>query len=392
MLQIDCPSTLPTDCKIIFVGEGPGLEEARQGEGWVGPAGKCLQRAVGLAGIDWSIVGKTNVTKRYTGKVPFTEAFYEIVEEPIYTKTGKLSKKTKKIIHPTQEWHEWVNILVSEIKSTNPNLVVACGNEALEAITGLSGITNYRGSVLPGCARKKVLAVEHPSYILKGQMQDFWLLVHDLKKAKREMEFSEIRREPIDLIPDPSYDEILERLWWLDEHPTEHWTLDFETHKYTGTVKCFAIGYELEGRITAFAVGIQNTTGPVWLPDQELHIWSALRRMARVNPFYSNQNAPFDIYYMLRYGVEPSGVWMDTMLVQSVLEPELPKSLAFQLSWYFDDIAYYKSDNEDFGYNYPFPELKLYCCKDAAYTRRLVPKLDKGLKQKGLFRAYHGNI
>src|SRR3990167_2401522 len=115
-LNIDCPPTYPPGCKVVFVGEGPGLEEAKQGEGWVGPAGKCLQRAAGLASIDWAIVGKSNVTKRYTYKVPFKETFYEIVEEPIYTKTGKLSKKTKKITKPTQEYLQWVDALRSELQ------------------------------------------------------------------------------------------------------------------------------------------------------------------------------------------------------------------------------------------------------------------------------------
>lgn len=398
MSQVDCPSTYPPDCKVVFVGEGPGLEEARQREGWVGPAGKCLQRAAGLAGIDWTMVGKANVTKRYTGKTPFQEAFYETIEEPTYTKTGKLSKKAKKVVRPTQEYHEWIDLLVSELQSTSVNLVVACGEQALKAITGFSGITNYRGSILPSQFGQnngnvlKILAVEHPSYILRGNLGDFWILAHDLRKAKREMEFPEIKREPISLMPNPTYSEIIESMHWLETHPTEHWTLDFETHKYTGTPKCFAIGYasSLGVGFCAFAVGIQDTTGPVWSSKQELEIWTALRSMARANPFYSNQNAPFDIYHMLRYGVEPSGVWMDTMLAHSILYPEFPKSLAFQLSLYFDDIVYYKSDDEEFGYNYPFPELKLYCAKDAAYTRRLVPRLDEELEKKGLYEAYHG--
>lgn len=400
-LQIDCPATYPPDCKIVFVGEAPGKEEINAKEGFIGPAGQCLQRACSLAGITWLSVGKSNVCKRRPPDNKFQEAFYKTSEEPIYTKTGKRSKKTRKVVAPTQEYKEFKDLLVSELQSSSINLVVACGNEALEALTGFTGITNYRGSIIESQFGKnngdkfKVLAIEHPSYILRnktsGKLRDFWLLVYDLKKAGREMQFPEIRREPVDLLPNPTYHDIIERLYWLQTHPNEHWTLDFESHKYTGEIKCFAVGYRPKDTIQAFAVGIQDTMGAVWTPQQELDIWTALREMARANPFYSNQNASFDIYYLLRYGIEPSGVWMDTMLAHSTLYPEFPKSLAFQLSFYFDDIVYYKSDSENYAFNYPMAALKEYCCKDAAYTRRLIPRLDEELRRRNMFVAYHGN-
>src|SRR5438093_5461835 len=180
-MQIDCPSTWPEGAKIVLVGEGPGREEAEQREGWVGASGKCAQKAAGVAGINWNMVAKANVTKRYTGKVKFEEAFYETIEEPIYTKTGKLSKKTKKIERKSQELLEWENLLEQECRQHNPNLIVAAGNTAIEATCGITGITNYRGSILEsqwkGSGESehhyKVLAVEHPSYIIRGNIVDF---------------------------------------------------------------------------------------------------------------------------------------------------------------------------------------------------------------------------
>lgn len=203
MLEIQVPATYPTGCKMVIVGEAPGREEVDAKEGWVGQAGRCLQKAAGLAGIDFDTVGRSNVAKRRPGANSnnFREAFYHTIEEPIYTPTGKLSKRTSKSTVWTQEMQEWVDLLEKELHHHNPNLVVAAGNEALSTITGLSGITNYRGSVVPSRWSRpdgspfKVFAIEHPSYILR-QPVDFWILAHDLKKAKREAEFPEIRREP----------------------------------------------------------------------------------------------------------------------------------------------------------------------------------------------------
>src|SRR3990167_4127152 len=105
-LDIQVPPTYPLSCKVVFVGEAPGKEEVDAKEGFVGPAGRCLQRACSLAGIEWNLAGRSNVAKRRPPDNKFKEAFYETVEEPIYTKTGKLSKRTKKQVRPTNEYIE----------------------------------------------------------------------------------------------------------------------------------------------------------------------------------------------------------------------------------------------------------------------------------------------
>src|SRR3990167_1274394 len=341
-LDIQVPPTYPLSCKVVFVGEAPGKEEVDAKEGFVGPAGRCLQRAAQLAGLEWLQVGRTNVAKRRPPDNKFKEAFYETVEEPIYTKTGKLSKVAKKIVRPTQEYLQWVSTLRSELQVSHPNLVVACGNEALEAITGQSGITDYRGSVLSDKwgDNLKILAAEHPSYIIRGNLADFWILVHDLKKAKREMEFPTIRREPWKQYTQPELPVVLGFLHDIAQY-NGIYTLDIETR--AGTMACFALAAKLptEGLVT-MCIPIQTTAGPYWSLDDELEIWRALYETARANPLLCNQNIEYDIDYLLRYGVEPSGVYMDTMLAYSLLYPEFPKGLDFLCSFYLDDVVYYK--------------------------------------------------
>lgn len=227
-LRIECPPTWPAGAKLVIVGEAPGREEVEWQDcpnghggraypdicsvcqqamlpaprGWIGAAGRCMQKAAQVAKLPpWNEIALSNVAKRRPKDNKFFEEFYETVEEPIYTKTGKLSKRTKKITRKTAELGEWEDSLRQELQQHNPNLVVAAGNAALEAIVGYSGISNYRGSIVSAKYPRldgtpfKVLAVEHPSYIIRGNMTDFWILAHDLEKARREMEFPEIRRE-----------------------------------------------------------------------------------------------------------------------------------------------------------------------------------------------------
>ncbi len=166
--------------------------------------------------------------------------------------------------------------------------------------------------------------------------------------------------------------------------------LDVETR--AGTLACFSIASRdpEDGMIHAFAVPLQTPEGPYWRPEDEMEIWAALANTARNNPHLCNQNVEYDIYYLLRYGVEPSGVWMDTMLAHSVLYPEFPKGLDFLCSWYLDDVVFYKGEGRNWTAGDRDPQLWEYCCKDSAFTLRIVEKQDEELKRRGMWEAYHG--
>lgn len=391
-LDIQVPAIYPKDCKIVFVGDMPEKEDVNAKAGFIGAAERCLQRAASTAGLVWSECGRSNVAKRRPPGNKFRECFYETIEEASYTPTGKLSKRTKRITRSTQELLEWINTLQLELETQRPNLIVACGNETLEIITGLQGITNYRGSIVSDKwdCEFKVLAVEHTRYIL-GDPLSFWILAHDLKKAKREMEFPQIKRETWIEHSNPEHwlSGIKAAFNYLRLNPGVKWTLDVETR--AGTLACFSIGYRFEnGNLHTDCVPIQTTTGPYWSPQEEMEIWNALRATTLANPNLCNQNIPYDIYYLLRYGVEPSGVWMDTMLAHSILYPEFPKGLDFLCSFYLDDVVYYKGEGRNWNAGDRDPQLWAYCCLDAVYTLMIVEKIDEELKRRGMFEMYHG--
>src|SRR6266487_3863251 len=55
------PGEGPMDAKIMFVGEGPGLNEDEQGRPFVGAAGKLLTELLGSIGLSRSNVFITNI-------------------------------------------------------------------------------------------------------------------------------------------------------------------------------------------------------------------------------------------------------------------------------------------------------------------------------------------
>jgi DNA polymerase len=57
------PGSGPEDAEIMFIGEGPGFHEDRQGEPFVGAAGKYLEELLEQIGIERTDVYITNVVK-----------------------------------------------------------------------------------------------------------------------------------------------------------------------------------------------------------------------------------------------------------------------------------------------------------------------------------------
>lgn len=57
------PGEGPADAKIMFIGEGPGYHEDRQGRPFVGPAGKLLDELLLMAGLQRADVFIANVVK-----------------------------------------------------------------------------------------------------------------------------------------------------------------------------------------------------------------------------------------------------------------------------------------------------------------------------------------
>jgi DNA polymerase len=168
----------PSSARLIMVGEQPGDAEDKQGEPFVGPAGKLLDRALEEAGIDRSLVYVTNAVKHFK---------------------FKQAGAGKRRIHATPDRVEitacrpW---LIAEFAALRPTGVVALGATAAKALFGPSfRVTKTRGEVLPwpgsaqhpqafpAAADAFAVATIHPSAVLRAddREQAFGGLVVDLK-------------------------------------------------------------------------------------------------------------------------------------------------------------------------------------------------------------------
>lgn len=153
---------------IVLVGEQPGDQEDRQGEPFVGPAGRVLDEALAEAGVDRSAVYLTNAVKHFR-----------------FQHRGKRRIHQKPELRHVAACHPWLD---AELEAVSPRVVVAMGATAARAVLGRTvKIGESRGTVLEEPERP-VVVTTHPSAVLRlrgreGYDEAFAGLVDDLRLA-----------------------------------------------------------------------------------------------------------------------------------------------------------------------------------------------------------------
>lgn len=159
----------PADARVVMVGEVPGDREDREGEPFVGPAGRLLDDALHDAGIDRRTVYLTNAVKHFKFKT-----------------AGGRRLHQKPGIREIKACRPW---LEAEIGAIDPEIVVCLGATAAQSVIAPDfRITKQRGEIFDTAYAPVTLATYHPSAILRTPDADakahlYELLVEDLQLA-----------------------------------------------------------------------------------------------------------------------------------------------------------------------------------------------------------------
>ena len=151
------------DARLVLVGEQPGDQEDRQGEPFVGPAGRLLDDALEQAGIDRDTVYVTNAVKHFR-----------------FEQRGKRRIHTKPDLRHMVACHPWLEAELG---------VVDLGASAGRAVLGRPvRVGAERGRLTEPDDGPPVLLTTHPSAVLRlrgkdGYDEAFGGLVDDLKVA-----------------------------------------------------------------------------------------------------------------------------------------------------------------------------------------------------------------
>lgn len=148
------------EARLMFVGEGPGEEEDRRGEPFVGRAGQLLDKMIAAIGYSRKEVYIANVVKC---RPPENRA-----PTPDEMKTCK-------------------PFLLEQIEAVNPVVILALGSVAAQALLETDApISKMRGKFVDALGRK-VLPTFHPAYLLRSpeKKREAWI---DLKLARDAVE------------------------------------------------------------------------------------------------------------------------------------------------------------------------------------------------------------
>lgn len=335
-LEVDCAADGMFGAEVAIIGEAPGERERILKMPLTGSSGKYLWDNLRRYGINRRGVYITNVIKRQLLSVNAANA-------------------KEKIGHG--EVSHYTSILLWELNQL-PNLkyIVCLGNYALSAITGLVGITNYRGSVLdvqlsstiegnPGennnraTRTVKVIVMYNPAHVLRDAKAEV-MFKFDCFRLNQVIT-GEFEEHTINPIINPSFKEAMT---WIEKMEKEGKPVGLDIETSSGETICVGLANDAH---EGMCINFRTATANRWSVAEELQLWLAIQRLvSNPNVRLVTQNGMYDsswLYFLDRIRI--SKVWFDTMLAHHTLYPSMPHNLGF-LTTQYTTHPYYKDEGK----------------------------------------------
>lgn len=325
---------------LAIVAQSPGARELEQGEPLVGPSGKLLRGCFEKAELPFDDCLRTNVIGFKPPSNDFT--YFCVKKKSEIPKDYPYEKISTQVGYLHPDWFPELERLKDELLDYSPNLVLACGAEALWALCGVGAIVKYRGSIMestlvPGL---KVLPTRHPAAALRDYSLRA-IILQDLFKAAAEVKTKGIdfRDRVISIYPDSAAE-----LWaWYrrqDPVPGAPVSVDIETRQ--GTITCIGFSFYSDAALVV-PFWSDLRAGHNYWPDEEeeLAAWEFAEKILKRHPVIGQNYYAYDTYYQaMTLGILPGQLGVDTMILHHNYQPELPKDLGFLTSIYCNEPAY----------------------------------------------------
>jgi uracil-DNA glycosylase len=399
MTRVPGHGPLPANSRIMIVGEAPGADEEERGKPFVGKSGWLLDSLLAQSGIGRSGCYVTNVCKY---RPPANK-----VEEWWTDNAAKARRNALPFRHGDHWLHGYVAEgladLPHEIEAAKPEVVVALGNLALWALTGETGIGNWRGSELwfagvpvPGAwdwnfkkvkggpvqevatgragaaSEIAVVPTYHPKDVLK-----MWTLkatvTHDLRaRVVGKMGRPELRREPAyNFTVGKSFHHAMNE---LDDvicevgHTFGELVCDIETRR--GRLVCAGLGWSPTDALCIPFMHVDGTR--FWTPSEEAQLAQGLKYLLADHKGHAvgNQNWNYDRQYFMKdpaFGFRPR-IDFDTMIAQHLYLPGTPKDLSYLSSLYCAHHRFWKEEGKEVVAEVDEDRFFNYNCLDAVKT------------------------
>lgn len=391
-------TTGPQDADIVIVGEGWGSEEEATKKPFVGASGQELNRMLSEAGLDRAQILCTNVIHEKPPNGSMDRHFGKVKSgNPLYWG-----------LYPSSTVREGLKNLGEVICAHPRKVVVAAGNYALWALTGLNsigeadkddggglvptGITDWRGSMVnlrPEFGGGPCLPIVHPVMVFK---QYSWrsVLVHDLSQRIPYALTSRWAFPERTKLATPTFEQV--RDFFADEfrqldNGTILWRVcDIETKRRNIICTGIATSKSWSLAIPHCRLNLERHLEAWWPFEQEVLIYKWLRRwLLHPNVRLIGQNFLYDMQYLSRWFRTPTiKCTYDTMLAQHVMFPGTPKSLDYLASLYCEWYKFWKHESQEWAETGSIEQLLYYNCEDVLYTYEIFEEQQPALESVGM--------
>lgn len=346
------PDEGPEDARILLVGEAPGATEEVDGRPFVGEAGNFLTTVLGRNGIPRESIRLANLC-HYR---PRDNDFSYLLNSP--------------------QLQDGIKALSQYVQSHRPTIIGALGNWPLYFLAGKhgkkagTGILNWRGSILT-CTldgvkgQLKVIPTLHPAYLLRSR-KTYPIFDQDIKRIVEDSEFPELRLPERKYVTNPTG---MDREVWVEELLKAR-ILGIDVETFGPYLAC--VGFAPSADLAVCFVN-DNSNG----------FDTAIRRLLSSNIPKVAHFSHFDSLYLKTHGYPVVNLVHDTMVLQHVMWPELPRALKYITSIYTREPYYKDEGKESFedkkSWNMKSisrEKLWVYNCKDCC---TMVESLDKML-------------
>lgn len=379
----------------MIIGEAFGEREAQEGKPFVGPSGWELDKMLAQAGLSRANAFVTNVVNK---RPPANKIEEWLRPKPL--KKAPLGWTMWNGGMVIQHCEEELARLQQEIERVQPKVIIAFGNTALWALTGLDGVMKWRGSVLrtrEGWPPAIVIPTYHPAYVLR-MWEVRTTAISDMGRARAALDGRLIEPLRVGTIR-PSWEQTrqyMNMLWALARKGPFDIVIDLEIkHR---RILCFNISID---DTACFCLPIRYSEGWYWSPEEHTTIITSLYLLLHEpNVRLCNQNVGFDIQFMwYDLGLWPKAHY-DTMLAQNLLYPSggtdageiggakktkgKLKSLDYLASMWCPWYVYWKDDGKFWVQDVSDDDLWKYGCKDGWYTFEVMVAQRKTIERLGL--------
>lgn len=346
------PPEVNPGATLLLVGEAPGADEDVAGKPFVGKSGAFLMNS--LTKFAGTPRNRYNIINVY----PFRPEGNDIAKaDPTTLVEGK------------RELYEF-------IERAKPKAILAVGNTALEALTGLVDISKRRGSVY-NYKDIPVLASLHPAAVLRdSSMQQ--LFGRDLMKWGRLVLYGPELPTPHEFTIRPTEDDLNELRAQLLYNTTHNVPVAVDIEADERQLAC--VGFGLPGG-RCYCI-------PATTPEYR----AAIREFLGYDYPKIFHNAVYDLAFLKhRCGIIVRGKVHDTLAMHQALAPELPRDLGTLTSLYTNQPYYkdmYTAWADGSKGSEAYDTYYTYNCLDVKCTYEIYKALQSRLGMAGLYDVY----